>query len=167
MKNARFKVNIVKQEEFNIYGQDSVEFLICTNIGEDYKPLIKIASGGEMSRIMLGIKKVLADIDNVPILIFDEIDTGISGIAANRVGQKMKEISKYHQVISITHLAQIAAKGDFNYFIHKEVEGKKTNTKIEELTEDDLIKELARIATGEINNISIEHAKELRSKKVA
>ena len=78
-----------------------------------------------------------------------------------------KEISKYHQVISITHLAQIAAKGDFNYFIHKEVEGKKTNTKIEELTEDDLIKELARIATGEINNISIVHAKELRSKKVA
>ena len=167
MKNARFKVSIVKQEEFNIYGQDSVEFLICTNIGEDYKPLIKIASGGEMSRIMLGIKKVLADIDNVPILIFDEIDTGISGIAANRVGQKMKEISKYHQVISITHLAQIAAKGDFNYFIHKEVEGKKTNTKIEELTEEALIKELARIATGEINKISIEHAKELRSKKVA
>ena len=152
-----------KKNEFSYENEDLLEAFI----GEDYKPLIKIASGGEMSRIMLGIKKVLADIDNVPILIFDEIDTGISGIAANRVGQKMKEISKYHQVISITHLAQIAAKGDFNYFIHKEVEGKKTNTKIEELTEDDLIKELARIATGEINNISIEHAKELRSKKVA
>lgn len=120
-----------------------------------------------MSRIMLGIKKVLADIDNVPILIFDEIDTGISGVAANKVGEKMKEISKYHQVICITHLAQIAAKGDYNYFIHKEVEEDKTNTKIEELTEEDLIKEIARIATGEISKVSLEHAKELRYKKVA
>ncbi len=167
MKNAKFKVEIIKQEGFNINGQDQVEFLICTNVGEEFKPLVKIASGGEMSRIMLGIKKVLADIDNVPILIFDEIDTGISGVAANKVGEKMKEISKYHQVICITHLAQIAAKGDYNYFIHKEVEEDKTNTKIEELTEEDLIKEIARIATGEISKVSLEHAKELRYKKVA
>ena len=167
MKNAKFKVEIIKQEGFNINGQDQVEFLICTNVGEEFKPLVKIASGGEMSRIMLGIKKVLADIDNVPILIFDEIDTGISGVAANKVGEKMKEISKYHQVICITHLAQIAAKGDYNYFIHKEVEEDKTNTKIEELTEEDLIKEIARIATGEISKVSLEHAKELRYKKIA
>lgn len=167
MKNAKFKVNITPQENFNINGKDVVEFLICANIGEEYKPLIKIASGGEMSRIMLGIKKVLSDIDKVPVLIFDEIDTGISGIAANKVGIKMKEISKVHQVLCITHLAQIAAKGDYNYFIHKEVENEKTNTKIDELNEEELLKELARIATGEINNISIEHAKELRKEKVA
>ena len=102
---------------------------------------------------MLGIKKVLADVDSVPVLIFDEIDNGISGKAANKVGEKMKSISKYHQVLCITHLAQIAAKGDYNYFIHKEVENNKTNTKIDELNEEELIKEIARIATGEINDI--------------
>ena len=93
-----FKVTKYKTE-FNTKGKDEVEFLIQTNIGEEEKPLIKIASGGEMSRIMLGIKKVLADIDKVPILIFDEIDTGISGIAAKKVGIKMKEISKNHHRI--------------------------------------------------------------------
>lgn len=167
MKNAKFKVLIEKQEDFNLNGKDFVEFLICTNIGEEFKPLVKIASGGEMSRIMLGIKKVLSDIDKVPVLIFDEIDTGISGLAANKVGIKMKEISQCHQVLCITHLAQIAAKGNYNYFIHKEVENEKTITKIEELNEEEIIKELARIATGEITNISIEHAKELRGSKVA
>jgi len=155
MRNARFYVQIENREEFNINGKDNIEFLISTNIGEEKKPLIKIASGGEMSRIMLGIKKVLADIDQVPVLIFDEIDTGISGIAAKKVGIKMKEISKKHQVICVTHLAQIAAKGDYNYFIKKEVKDNKTNTKIEQLTEEGTIREIARIATGEINEISL------------
>jgi len=167
MRNARFYVQIENREEFNINGKDNIEFLISTNIGEEKKPLIKIASGGEMSRIMLGIKKVLADIDQVPVLIFDEIDTGISGIAAKKVGIKMKEISKKHQVICVTHLAQIAAKGDYNYFIKKEVKDNKTNTKIEQLTEEGTIREIARIATGEINEISLKHAKELRKEKVA
>lgn len=167
MKNARFYVQIDNREEFNINGKDNIEFLISTNVGEDKKPLIKIASGGEMSRIMLGIKKVLADVDKVPVLIFDEIDTGISGIAAKKVGIKMKEISKNHQVICVTHLAQIAAKGDYNYFIKKEVKDNKTNTKIEQLTEEGTIKEIARIATGEINEISLKHAQELRKEKVA
>ena len=167
MKNARFTVKIETREEFNINGKDNIEFLIQTNIGETEKPLIKIASGGEMSRIMLGIKKVLADVDKVPILIFDEIDTGISGIAAKKVGTKMKEISKNHQVICVTHLAQIAAKGDYNYFIQKEVKNNKTNTKIKQLDEESLLKEIARIATGEINEISIKHAKELRKENVA
>ena len=167
MRNAKFKVNIVAQDTFNINGKDSVEFLVCTNIGEEFKPLVKIASGGEMSRIMLGIKKVLSEVDSVPVLIFDEIDSGISGVAANKVGIKMKEISKQHQVLCITHLAQIAAKGDYNYFIHKEIENNKTNTKIDELNEEELLKELARITTGEITSISIEHAKELRKEKVA
>ena len=167
MKSAKFSVSIKYKTEFNTKGKDEVEFLIQTNIGEEEKPLIKIASGGEMSRIMLGIKKVLADIDKVPILIFDEIDTGISGIAAKKVGIKMKEISKNHQVICVTHLAQIAAKGDYNYFIKKEVKNNKTNTKIEQLDEEGTIKEIARIATGEINDISLKHAKELRKEKVA
>ncbi len=167
MKNAKFYVQIEKREEFNINGKDNIEFLISTNIGEEKKPLIKIASGGEMSRIMLGIKKVLADIDQVPVLIFDEIDTGISGIAAKKVGIKMKEISKNHQVICVTHLAQIAAKGDYNYFIKKEIKDNKTNTKIEQLNEEGTIREIARIATGEINEISLKHAEELRKEKVA
>jgi len=167
MKNAKFSVRIEERKEFNINGKDNIEFLIQTNIGEIEKPLIKIASGGEMSRIMLGIKKVLADVDQVPVLIFDEIDTGISGIAAKKVGIKMKEISKNHQVICVTHLAQIAARGDYNYFIKKEIKNNKTNTKIEQLDEDGVIKEIARIATGEINEISLNHAKELRKEKVA
>lgn len=167
MLSAKFSVRITKRDEFNTKGKDDIEFLIQTNIGEGAKPLIKIASGGEMSRIMLGIKKVLADIDQVPILIFDEIDTGISGIAAKKVGTKMKEISKNHQVICVTHLAQIAAKGDYNYFIRKEIKDNKTKTKIELLDEEGVLKEIARIATGEINDISIKHAKELRKEKVA
>ena len=167
MKNAKFAVQIKLREEFNSNGKDNVEFMIATNIGEEFKPLIKIASGGEMSRIMLGIKKVLADVDKVPVLIFDEIDTGISGIAAKKVAIKMKEISKKHQVICVTHLAQIAARGDYNYFIKKEVVENKTKTKIKQLNEEETIKEIARIATGEINDISIKHAQELRKEKVA
>ena len=167
MMSARFSVNIKYRSDFNTRGKDEIEFMIQTNVGEVEKPLIKIASGGEMSRIMLGIKKVLADIDKVPILIFDEIDTGISGIAAKKVGVKMKEISKKHQVICVTHLAQIAAQGDYNYFICKEVKNNKTNTKIEQLDEDGVLKEIARIATGEINDISLKHAQELRREKVA
>ncbi len=167
MKNAKFSVKIETREEYNANGKDNIEFLISTNVGEERKPLIKIASGGEMSRIMLGIKKVLADIDKVPVLIFDEIDTGISGIAAKKVGTKMKEISKNHQVICVTHLAQIAAKGDYNYFIKKEVNENKTNTRIKQLNEEETINEIARIATGDINEISINHARELRKEKIA
>ena len=167
MNNAKFTVRIKYKTDFNTKGKDDVEFLIQTNIGEDEKPLVKIASGGEMSRIMLGIKKVLADVDKVPVLIFDEIDTGISGLAAKKVGDKMKQISKKHQVICVTHLAQIAAKGDYNYFIQKQVKNNKTNTKIEQLDEEGIIREIARIATGEINDISLKHAQELRREKVA
>lgn len=167
MKNAKFSVSIKERNDFNVNGKDDIEFLIKTNVGETEKPLIKIASGGEMSRIMLGIKKVLADVDKVPVLIFDEIDTGISGIAAKKVGIKMKEISRTHQVICVTHLAQIAAKGDYNYFIRKEVSNNKTNTRVEQLDEEGVLREIARIATGEINDISIQHAKELRKEKVA
>ena len=164
MKNAIFNaaVEFSEENEFNKNGLNSVEFLIATNIGEEQKSLIKIASGGEMSRIMLAIKSVLADVDKVPVLIFDEIDTGISGKAAKAVAIKMKKIAQTHQVLCITHLASIAAKGEYNYFISKVVENGKTRTKIEKLNEEKTIKEIARIASGDINDISIEHAKQLR-----
>lgn len=164
MKNANFSVEIKFSEEmnFNKNGLDKIEFLISTNIGEELKPLIKIASGGEMSRIMLAIKNVLGNADKIPVLIFDEIDTGISGVAANKTGEKIKNISKTHQVICVTHLASIAAKGDNNYYIFKEVEESKTKTRVKQLTEEEIVKEIARIASGNITEISLNHARELR-----
>ena len=136
--------------------------MICTNTGEEEKELTKIASGGEMSRVMLAIKTVLANTDKVPTLVFDEIDTGISGKAANAVAEKMKIISKNHQIICITHLASIAAKGDYNYFISKSVNNNKTTTSIKQLNEEETIKEIARIANGNVTDIAIANAKELR-----
>lgn len=162
MPNAKFKISI-KNINYNKDGTDEIEFMITTNKGEDFKPLIKTASGGEMSRIMLAIKTVLSDIDEVPILIFDEIDTGISGKAGNAVGEKLKTISKNHQVIIVTHLASIAAKGDSNYYIYKEVEGDNTKTRIKNLNEQEVIEEVARIASGIVSEISLKHAMELRA----
>lgn len=162
MKNANFIVKIKQDNNFNENGKDDVEFMICTNIGDEEKPLIKIASGGEVSRIMLAIKTILADSDKVPVMIFDEIDTGISGKAAKSVAEKMKIISKKHQVLCITHQANIAAKGDYNYYISKNIKGENTVTNIKLLTEDEVIKEIARISSGDITGVAIEHAKEMR-----
>lgn len=164
MKNANLNVKVTFDEtqEYNKNGLNTVEFLIRTNIGEEAKPLVKIASGGEMSRIMLAIKNVLSNVDIVPVMVFDEIDTGISGIAAKSVGEKLKAISKKHQVLCVTHLASIAAKGNYNYFISKEVHNEKTSTNIKQLNEEETIKEIARISSGEITEISLQHAKELR-----
>lgn len=166
MKNAKINVKVqYMEDEFYRNGKDIVKFYITTNLGEDEKELSKIASGGEMSRTMLAIKKVLADTDNMPILIFDEIDTGISGKAANSVANKLKAISKKHQVICISHLPNIAANADYNYFISKDVNGDRTKTKIKQLEEDEIIKEIARISSGEINEITLKYAYELRNKK--
>lgn len=162
MPNATFEISIKATECFTKTGLDEIEFMICTNAGEGMKPLAKIASGGEMARIMLAIKHVLADIDEVDTLIFDEIDTGISGKASQAVGEKMKVISKKHQVICITHLPAIAAKGDYNYYIHKTTKGNKTYTKIKILNEEETIEEIARISSGEVTEIAKAHAKELR-----
>ncbi len=162
MPNATFEISIKATECFTKTGLDEIEFMICTNAGEGMKPLAKIASGGEMARIMLAIKHVLADIDEVDTLIFDEIDTGISGKASQAVGEKMKAISKKHQVICITHLPAIAAKGDYNYYIHKTTKGNKTYTKIKILNEEETIEEIARISSGEVTEIAKAHAKELR-----
>ncbi len=166
MKNAKFEINIKKdnQNNFNEDGLDEVEFFIKTNMGEEAKPLTKIASGGEMSRMMLAIKNVLADVDKVPIMVFDEIDTGISGVAANSVADKMHKISLTHQVLCVTHLAPIAAKGDYNYFITKEIINDQTKTKIKLLTEQETIKEIARISSGDITELALKHAQELRNK---
>ena len=166
MPNTKFKVNINFDSncEFSENGQDKIEFLIMTNMGEEFKPLAKIASGGEMSRIMLAIKRVLADVDEVETLVFDEIDTGISGSAANRVAEKMKQISKTHQIICVTHLATIAARGDANYYINKEIVEGKTKTNISLLKDRKLVEEIARIASGEITVVSLQYAKELINK---
>jgi len=171
MKNAEFKVNVEFSEnkKFNSNGLNNVEFLISTNKGDEKKSLIKIASGGEMSRVMLAIKTVLADIDKTPILVFDEIDTGISGVAANSTGEKMKKIAKSHQVICVTHLATIAAKGDYNYYIYKQTEENATKTHVIQLNEEQVVREIARISNGEITETSIQNAKEMRnlSKRIA
>ena len=161
MPNAKFLIDI-KETEFNKNGTDEIEFFISTNIGEDSKPLAKIASGGEMSRIMLAIKTVLANTDSTPVLIFDEIDTGISGKAAKAVGEKLKIIGKNHQVLCITHQPSIAAKGDENFYISKVSEEGRTYTKVKKLIEEEIIKEIARIANGEITDIALKHAIELR-----
>ena len=168
MKNASINVKVTyKENEFFETGKDEIRFYITTNIGEDEKELDKIASGGEMSRIMLAIKKVLADSDKTPILIFDEIDTGISGRAANSVAKKLKEISFTHQVLCISHLASIAAKADYNYHISKQVNKDRTNTNVKLLNEEEVIKEIARISAGDINEATIKYAYELRNKKVS
>ncbi len=167
MKNAKINIHVDYNEtEFFENGKDEVEFYIRTNLGEDEKPLAKIASGGEMSRIMLAIKKVLADTDKMPVLIFDEIDTGISGKAANSVAEKLNGISKNHQVLCISHLPSIAAIADYNYFISKKVIEDRTNTNIKLLNEKETIEEIARISSGEINETTIQYATQLRNKRV-
>ena len=165
MKNAKVNVKVeYKINEFFEDGKDQVEIFIKTNVGENESELVKIASGGEMSRIMLAIKKVLADVDNMPIMIFDEIDTGISGKAAKSVASKLKSISKKHQVLCISHLAPIAAIADYNYFISKKVENERTCTNIKLLNDQEVLCEIARISSGEINDITLQYANELRNK---
>ena len=162
MPNARFEIQVDTADKFYETGIDEVEFMICTNIGEELKPLVKIASGGEMARIMLAIKNVLADVDEVSTLVFDEIDTGISGKASKAVAEKIKSIAKSHQVICITHLPSIAAKGDHNYYISKQTKENKTYTQIKKLSEEETIEEIARISSGEVTEIAKAHAQELR-----
>ena len=168
MRNAKINIKVdYIEDEFFKNGKDIVKFYIITNIGEEEKELSKIASGGEMSRIMLAIKKVLAEFDNTPILVFDEIDTGISGKAANSVANKLETISKKHQVLCISHLPNIAAIADYNYFISKNVKEDRTRTQIKLLKETEVIEEIARISSGEVNDVTLKYARELRNKKVS
>ena len=143
-------------------GTDVVEFLITTNRGEPLKPLSKIASGGEMSRIMLAFKKIIGDYDHIPTMIFDEIDSGISGIAASVVGRKLREISERHQIICITHLPQIAAYGTSNYRIWKHSDEAMTYTSVDALTPGEKVREIARLLGGEnITETTLASAREL------
>lgn len=162
MHNVNFKVNFRVLDHFTSHGMDNVEFLISTNIGEDLKALSKIASGGEMSRIMLGFKSILADYDGIPTLIFDEIDSGISGRTAQVVGEKIHKIAKERQVISISHLPQIAAIADSQYSIYKEIKEGKVSTYIKKLNDEDRVYELAKLLGGvDLTETTINHAKEM------
>ena len=161
-KNAQLSIDFKESEEFTANGTDIVEFMISTNKGETLKPLSKIASGGEMSRIMLAFKKIVGDYDEIPTMIFDEIDTGISGITASIVGKKLKQIAENHQIICITHLPQIAAYGTYNYKIDKESDDSNTYTTVIQLREDEKIREIARLLGGiNITKTTLQSAEEL------
>ncbi len=161
MTGVQFIANIT-EAKYSKTGRDNVEFLISANAGETVKPLNKVASGGELSRIMLAIKGIIADKDNVDTLIFDEIDTGISGRAASKVAVQLKKVSKLRQVICVTHLAQIAAAAEGHFLIEKKVKDGKTYTNVTLLSEESRIKEIARIMSGtELTENTISSAKEL------
>ena len=167
MPNVQFIIN-VNRDRYTRHGCDAVEFLISANAGESVKPLHKIASGGELSRTMLAIKSVLADKDDVDTLIFDEIDTGISGRAADKVGLQLQKVADNRQVICVTHLAQIAAYAQNHLLIEKSVSNDRTYTSVTSLDNESQIREIARIISGtEITENLYNSAKELldRSKK--
>ena len=158
MKNVVFEVSFGKST-FNAKGQDDIEFMISFNLGEDIKPIYKVASGGEMSRFMLAFKTILADIDEIDTLVFDEIDTGISGIAAQIVGEKLSLIAKKKQIICITHLPQIAANADTHYCIEKKTSNERTFTVISRLDDNQRKDEIARLIAGSnITEKTMEHA---------
>jgi DNA repair protein RecN (Recombination protein N) len=143
-------------------GFDEVEFYISTNAGEDLKPLAKVASGGEVSRIMLSLKSILAKSDKLPLLIFDEIDTGVSGRIAQKVGSALRELASFHQIIAITHLPQIAGMADQHYCVEKKQFDNRTVSSIKLLSEEDRINEVAKLVSGEVlTKASIESAKQL------
>lgn len=161
MKNVVFEVAFGKST-FNAKGQDDIEFMISFNLGEDIKPIYKVASGGEMSRFMLAFKTILADIDEIDTLVFDEIDTGISGIAAQIVGEKLSLIAKKKQIICITHLPQIAANADTHYCIEKKTSNERTFTVISRLDDNQRKDEIARLIAGSnITEKTMEHASEI------
>lgn len=161
MKNVVFKVNF-EDCTYTQNGKDDIEFMISFNLGEDIKPIYKVASGGEMSRFMLAFKTILADIDQIDTLVFDEIDTGISGIAAQIVGEKLSNIAKKKQIICITHLPQIAANADTHYCIEKNTANDRTFTTIKKLDDSEMVDEIARLIAGSnITEKTMEHATEI------
>ena len=162
MEKSKFKVNIENDGTFYDKCMDKVEFLISTNPGEPLKPLVKIASGGELSRVMLAIKSILADSDGVDTMIFDEIDTGVSGKAAMSIAKKLAVIAKNKQVICITHLPQLTAMADNHYLIQKNTDGELASTTLKELDEEGRELELARIIDGgEVTELALSHAKQM------
>lgn len=173
MPDTRFSINFSREtgddttEGFRASqnGIDRIEFLISPNIGEELKPLSKIASGGELSRIMLALKGTLSKGDRIPVLVFDEIDAGIGGIAAEAVGQRLKKLSLTHQVICITHLPQIASYADRHLKIEKRVEGKRTVVEIREIEKEKRTEEISRMLSGDTSDASMKHAREMLKSK--
>ena len=161
MKSAKFDILFKTGDENNCdeTGFDKVEFIFTANSGQPLRPLSKVASGGEMSRFMLAVKNITADIDKVDTMIFDEIDTGISGDTANVLAQKLAKIGKKHQVVCVTHLAGVASFGTNHFFISKaDVDGK-TKTDVQKLDSNTRIREIARLLGGSISDFSMNHAK--------
>lgn len=184
MPNSQFEVHFTLQQDANGWiqfpvaghmperyaafatGMDQVEFYISANVGEPPKPLARIASGGEISRIMLALKTILAKSDRLPILVFDEIDTGISGAMARKVGLSMHDLAQYHQIIAITHLAQIAALGDTHFLVEKAVVGGRTKTQIRKLSAEEQTAEVASLISGtEVTEAALRSARELMASK--
>ncbi|WP_336019926.1 DNA repair protein RecN [Fusobacterium polymorphum] len=162
MEDAKLKVQINKLEKMTNDGYDEVEFFISTNVGQDLKPLNKIASGGEVSRVMLALKVIFSKVDNIPILIFDEIDTGIGGETIRKIALKLKEIGENTQIISITHSPVIASKASQQFYIEKYVENSKTISRVKKLSAEERIKEIGRMLVGEkINNEVLEIANKM------
>lgn len=159
LPKARFEISVTPKE-LTSDGADNVEFLISTNVSEDLKPLAKVASGGEISRVMLAIKSIFAQSDDIDTVIFDEIDTGISGKALQSVADEIKDLSKYHQIILITHQPIIASKADKHFYVRKS-QSDETKVEVYVLTGENRIKALAELAGGEINEQSVEFAKSL------
>ena len=161
MAGVRFSITR-REKPYGPTGADEMEFMICTNAGEEAKPLAKIASGGELARIMLAIKNVLAEKDGIGTIIFDEVDTGVSGRAAQKIGKKLAEVARHRQVICVTHLAPVAACAAHHYRIYKTVEDGRTFTRVEELTRPQRVQELARIMVGEnITDSALKSAEEM------
>lgn len=159
LPKARFEISVMPKALAQD-GADNVEFLISTNVSEELKPLAKVASGGEISRVMLAIKSIFAQSDDIDTVIFDEIDTGISGKASQSVADEIKELAKFHQIVLITHQPIIASKADKHFYVRKSQEDE-TKVEVYVLTGDNRIKALAELAGGEINEQSIEFAKSL------
>jgi DNA repair protein RecN (Recombination protein N) len=157
---AEFVVDI-KTEAVSLHGIDRVEFLFSANPGEPPKPLAKIASGGELSRVMLALKSILADFDGTPVVIFDEVDSGIGGKTAESVGKKLKSIAGRRQVLCTTHLPQIASMADFHMKTEKKQKAEKVSVEIKELSGSERLHEIARMLSGKITDVSLKHAKEL------
>ena len=166
MKGTRFEISITPSEKFLSNGNDVVEFLISPNVGEELKPLSKIASGGELSRIMLALKSIISGLDLAGTYIFDEIDTGISGITAERVADKLVNVAKNNQTLIVTHSPHIAAIADNHFLIEKTTENGETQTKIKLLDFDGRANEIARINAGSnLTPVSIAQAVELLNKR--
>jgi len=162
LEKSIFKIHVEASDNFNELGCDNVLFYISTNPGEPLKPLEKVVSGGELSRIMLALKTVFVDKDSIPSIIFDEIDTGISGRIAQSVAEKMYLLSNKHQVFCVTHLSQIACMSDIHYLIHKETKDNKTFTFVDKMSEDEKEIEVARMLGGvKVTKLTLEHSKEL------